>query len=50
MVRRRWAKLRAAGHLDDPVLERDRPVVRWHLDTLAIATALIVIGILTALS
>jgi len=50
MVRRRWAKLRAAGHLDDPVLERDRPAVRWHLDTLAIATALIVIGILTALS
>ena len=30
-IRRRWEELRDAGHLDDPRLERQRPVVRWHL-------------------
>lgn len=48
MVRRRWAALREAGHLDDVVLERDRPTVRWHLDTLAVLVALAALGLLTA--
>ncbi len=30
-IRRRWEELRDAGHLDDPRLERARPVVHWHL-------------------
>ncbi|MDT0165267.1 PH domain-containing protein [Actinotalea sp. AC32] len=31
VVRARWEELRDAGHLDAPRLERDRPVVRWHV-------------------
>jgi hypothetical protein len=38
----RLEELRAAGFLDDPRLERPRPVVRWHVATLAAATALAV--------
>lgn len=47
MVRRRWAKLSEDGHLDDPLLERERPVVRWHVDTLAVVAALVVLAIIT---
>lgn len=45
MVRRQWEELRAAGHLDDPRLERDRAPVRWHIGTLLIAVALVAIGL-----
>lgn len=31
VVRARWEELRDAGYLDAPQLERDRPVVRWHV-------------------
>lgn len=30
-IRRRWEELQTAGHLDTPRLERDRPVVHWHV-------------------
>jgi hypothetical protein len=48
-VRDRWSQLRAAGHLDDPRLERDRVPVRWHVGTLALGLAVLTIGIVTAL-
>lgn len=34
LVRSRWEKLRDAGLLDNPRLERDRPRVHWHVATL----------------
>lgn len=30
IVRRRWERLREAGHLDSPQLEFDAPPIRWH--------------------
>jgi len=42
LIRRHWEELRDAGHLDDPKLERARPVVRWHLGTLAVGAVLLV--------
>lgn len=39
-IRRRWEALRDAGHLDDPRLERQRPVVRWHPGPLLLVAAL----------
>ena len=45
LVRQRWEELRAAGHLDDPRLERERAPVRWHVGTLLIAMALVAIGL-----
>lgn len=30
-IRLRWEELRDEGYLDAPRLERDRPVVRWHV-------------------
>ena len=50
MVRRRWSRLVEAGHLDDPLLERERPVVRWHWDTAAAVVVLIGLGLLTAIT
>ena len=47
LVQRRWAKLRAAGHLDQPQLERDRATVTWHIGTAAAAVALLALGVLT---
>ena len=47
LVQRRWAKLRAAGHLDQPRLERDRATVTWHLGTAVTAVVLLALGILT---
>ena len=47
LVQRRWEKLRAAGHLDQPQLERDRARVTWHLGTAAAAVVLLALGILT---
>ncbi|KGM01541.1 hypothetical protein Q760_00670 [Cellulomonas cellasea DSM 20118] len=31
LVRHRWEELRDAGHLDDPRLEREKPVTRWNV-------------------
>ena len=31
LIRRRWEELRDAGHLEDARLERERPLVRWHV-------------------
>jgi hypothetical protein len=51
IVSARWEQLRAAGHLDAPVLEHERVPVRWHLGTIAAGVALVglgVLGIMTA--
>lgn len=40
-IRRRWEALRDAGHLDDPRLERQRPVVRWHLGPMLLVLGLV---------
>jgi hypothetical protein len=51
IVSARWEQLRAAGHLDAPVLEHERVPVRWHLGTIAAGVALVglgVVGIMTA--
>ena len=47
LIRERWDRLRAAGHLDDPRLERDRPQVRWHVETGLAVAALLAVGIAT---
>ena len=47
VIRDRWDRLRAAGYLDDPRLERDRAPVRWHVGTFAVGGALLVLGMLT---
>jgi hypothetical protein len=44
-VRDRWEQLRAAGHLDNPVLEHERVPVRWHIGTLAAAIAIVGLGV-----
>lgn len=49
LIFERWHELQAAGHLDDPRLERDRATVRWHLGTAAFALALIAVGVATSL-
>ena len=48
LVRDHWAALRAAGHLDNPVLEHEKVPVRWHIETLAVGVALIVLGVIGA--
>jgi len=48
LVRERWEQLRAAGHLDNPVLERESAPVHWHLETFAIGAILVVLGIISA--
>lgn len=40
IVRLRWEALRDAGHLDQPRLERSRPVTRWHVATVAVLAVL----------
>ena len=45
IVRDHWERLRAAGHLDNPVLEHERVPVRWHLGTIAAGIALAGLGI-----
>ena len=49
LVRERWEQLKAAGHLDNPVLERDSVPVRWHVETLAIGAVLIGLGVIGAI-
>ena len=46
LIRRRWESLRDAGYLDDPVLEHESAPVRWHIGTMAVAAALIVLAAL----
>jgi Bacterial PH domain len=48
LVRQRWEQLRAAGHLDDPVLEHERVPVRWHVGTLAAGLGLVAVGVVVA--
>ena len=45
LVRSRWEELRDAGMLDDPRLERTRPVVRWHWLTLGVLAGLAVLSV-----
>jgi Bacterial PH domain len=47
LIQRRWDKMRAAGHLDAPRLERDRAQVTWHMATALAAGALLAVGIVT---
>ena len=44
MIRERWESLRDAGYLDDPMLERESAPVRWHVGTMAVAVALVVLA------
>lgn len=46
-IRRRWEALRDAGYLNAPLLERDRPRVRWHALQLAGIVALAALAVLT---
>jgi hypothetical protein len=45
LIQQRWDKLRAAGHLDAPRLERDRAQVTWHVATALAAGALVAVCI-----
>lgn len=47
LIHRRWDQVRAAGHLEDPRLERDRAPVTWHVTTALATAALLTVGILT---
>lgn len=47
IVRARWQQQRDAGVLDDPRLEHARPVVRWHVATLATLAVLAVLSVVT---
>jgi hypothetical protein len=49
LVRHRWDAVRAAGHLEEPKLERDRAQVTWHVGTALAAVALLAVGIVTLL-
>jgi Bacterial PH domain len=40
-----WERLKAAGHLDNPVLEHDRIPVHWHIGTFAAGAVLVVLGV-----
>lgn len=48
VVRRHWEALRDAGHLENPVLESDRPRISWHLPVLAGAVLLVALGVLAS--
>lgn len=50
IVRARWEQLRAAGHLDNPVLERDSAPVRWHVETIAIGAVLVLLAVIGAVA
>jgi hypothetical protein len=48
IVREHWERLRAGGHLDNPVLEHEKAPVRWHVGTIAaglLLVGLVVVGI-----
>jgi Bacterial PH domain len=46
LIRRRWQELREAGHLENPRLERERAVVKWHTGTIAVGVAMVLLGVL----
>ena len=48
IIRDHWTKLRAAGHLDEPVLEHSKAPVHWHVENLAVGAFLIVLGVIAA--
>lgn len=45
IVRRRWERLREAGHLDDPQLEFDEPPIRWHWEIGAVVAGLGIVSV-----
>lgn len=47
LVRSRWEQLRDTGVLNAPRLEREQPVVHWHVGTLAVVVALGALSVLT---
>jgi hypothetical protein len=47
LIRHRWDQVRAAGHLDNPRLERDRARVKWHIATALAVAALLAVSIVT---
>lgn len=49
-VRQRWEQLREQGHLDDPRLEREHAVVRWHTGTIAAALGLLALAVLATVT
>jgi Bacterial PH domain len=46
IVRDHWERLRAAGHLDNPMLEHERVPVRWHVGTMAVGIVLVGLGVI----
>lgn len=49
IVQDHWERLRAAGHLDNPVLEHARAPVRWHAEIVAVGLVLVVLGVIGAI-
>jgi hypothetical protein len=49
LIRHRWDAIRAAGHLENPRLERDRAQVTWHVLTALAVVALLAWGIVPLL-
>lgn len=47
IVRRRWERLREAGHLDDPRLEFDAAPIRWHWRTGVLVAGLALLSVAT---
>jgi Bacterial PH domain len=47
LIRHRWDAVRAAGHLENPRLERERAQVTWHVATALACAALLAVGIAT---
>jgi hypothetical protein len=45
MVRRRWDRLREAGHLDAPQLEFEAPPTHWHWETGLVVAGLAVVSV-----
>lgn len=46
VIRRTWERLRDAGYLDDPKLERAQPRVTWHWPIVGVLAALTVLTVL----
>jgi hypothetical protein len=44
LIRRRWEQLRDQGHLDDPRLEHETAPVTWHVRTIGVGAALVVLS------
>lgn len=45
LVRDQWERLRRAGHLDNPVLERQAPLKQWHVRELLIGALLAIAAV-----